>query len=194
MKSQTLALLTAVFAVPAAAQDHREMDAHVHGVTKLELAIEAGRVEIALHAPGMDIVGFEHAPGSDVDEAAVEAAVAYLMAPENVIALPEAAGCSLAEATAELEGDDEDHGEEHAEHEHEEHEHDEEHAEDDHSGHSEFHAAYAFTCTGPEALTEIGFPFFETFPNAEEIEAQFVTETGAGSAEIPRAAPKLTLQ
>ncbi|WP_420556919.1 ZrgA family zinc uptake protein [Roseovarius sp.] len=41
-----------------------------------------------------------------------------------------------------------------------------------------------FTCDDENALTGVGFPFFERFPNAGEIEVQHVTEAGAGTAEL----------
>lgn len=219
MKIQSLAAVAALAAAPAIAQEHRELDAHEHGVSTLELAIEGDRLEMELRAPGMDIVGFEHAASSDDDKAAVEAALASLSQPARVIALPEAAGCSAIETEAEFEIEGHDHHEDHEAHahehdddydhddhddHHEDHEHDDahdhgsDHADEhdhEHHGatHSEFHAAYAFACADPTALTEIGFPFFETFANAGEIEAQFVTDAGTGSAEITRDTRRLTL-
>ncbi len=194
-----------------AQDDHREMGAHVHGVSTLELALEGGILEIDLRSPGMDIVGFEYAATSDADKDAVEAAIRSMLIPENIVTLPEAAECRLTEVLSHLYADDQDHDhEDHAEddgHDHdndhedhadgEEHAH-EEHAEDDHDRedgavHSEFHVSYAFDCAHPEELTTIGFPFFQAFENAQEIEAQYVTETGSGAAEIGRDGAELTL-
>ena len=195
MKRIALALLAST--APAMAQDTRELDAHVHGVTEVQIAVDGTEVEIMLHAPGFDIVGFEHEATGDADKAAVEAAVLKLGDATAVVALNSAAGCALEDAEAEL------HGKEHEEHaEGEDHEAHEEHAEgedhDDHDGeqggHSEFEAHYHFQCEAPDALTTVAFPFFDSFPNAEEIEAEFVTESGAGAAEVTRDAPELTLK
>ncbi len=60
--------------------------------------------------------------------------------------------------------------------------------------HSEFHVTCAYTCEDEDALTSIGFPFFDRFENAQEIEVQYVTETGAGTAELTPGAPELTLK
>lgn len=198
MKRITLALLATT--TPALAQESRELDAHVHGVTEVQIAIDGNEVEIMLHAPGMDIVGFEHEASSEADKAAVEAAVGKLGDAAAILVLDPAAGCVLEDAEAALHGEDHDDHDEHAEGEdhddHEEHAEDEDH--DDHAGeeggHSEFEAHYHFECEDPGALTTIAFPFFETFPNAEEIEAEFVTEAGAGAAEVTRDAPELTLR
>ncbi len=200
MRTIQLALLASVAAAPLLAQESREMGAHVHGVSTLELAVEDGLLEMNFTSPGADIVGFEYAASTDKDKDAVEAAIRTMLLPENIVTLPEAAECRLTEVLAHLHSGD--HGpDEDAEHDHaesEDHDH-EEHAEgegDAHEGgaeHSEFHARYIFACEHPENLTTVGFPFFETFENAQEIEAQFVTEAGAGAAEIGRAAAELTL-
>ncbi|MGI3169935.1 zinc uptake protein ZrgA [Pseudooceanicola sp. C21-150M6] len=215
MKPILLALAATSLAAPALAQETREMEAHVHGVSKAEIAVEHGKVEINILSPGMDIVGFEYEATSEADKDAVETAIRALLIPENVVTLPAAAGCRLAEVLAHLHGGDHDHDDADAhmdgDHDHEEHageghdhdhDHDEDHAEDDHdheghaddAQHSEFHVSYAFACEDEDALTTIAFPFFDQFENAQEIEAQYVTETGAGQAEITRAAPELTLE
>ena len=213
MKTIHLALLTSVAATPLLAQETREMDAHVHGVSTLELAVEGGVLEMNLLSPGMDIVGFEYEASTDADKDAVEAAIRTMLVPENVLTLPEAAECRLAEVLAHLHGDDHAHeeGEEHMheaegeedhdhdehvegdDHAHEEHAEGEEHDHEEGAVHSEFHARYIFACEHPEELTMITFPFFDSFGNAQEIEAQYVSEAGAGSAEIGRDAPQLTL-
>ncbi len=211
MKPILLALAATSFAIPVNAQGKREMDAHVHGVSKAEIALEHGKLEINIHAPGMDIVGFEYAASSAEDKDAVEAAIRTMLSPENIVTLPEAAGCRLSEVLAHLHWVDHDHDDadahmdgdqDHEEHtEGDDHDHDG-HAEDDHdrddnadeSHHSEFHVSYAFACEDEDALTTITFPFFDQFENAQEIEAQYVTESGAGQAEIPRDAPELTLE
>lgn len=226
MKQMTLALMASV-AAGAVMAETREMDAHVHGVSTLELAMEHGHLEMNLLSPGMDIVGFEYEASTDADKDAVEAAVRTLLVPENIVTLPEAAECRLTEVLAHLHSGDHDHDEEghgeeaHGDHDHDhdkegDHDHEKEHAEEgahdheaghaedkdhdheahDHEGgaeHSEFHVRYKFDCEHEEALTEISFPFFATFANAQEIEAQFVTENGAGAAEIARDIAKLSL-
>ncbi len=200
MKSITLVLLASVAAAPLLAQENREMGAHVHGVSLLELAIEGNSVQMNLTSPGMDIVGFEYAPSTDADKDAVEAAIRTMLMPENIVTLPDAAECRLTEVLAHLHvgGDDHKDGEKHdhakgEDHAHEDHAKDEDHAHEEGAAHSELHARYIFACEHPEKVTTVGFPFFERFQNAQEIEAQFVTDAGAGTAEISRDAATLTL-
>ena len=204
MKPIHLALAASTLATPVFAQDTREMDAHVHGVSTVEIAVEHGKVEINIHTPGMDIVGFEYEATSAEDKDAVEAAIRTMLMPENVVTLPEAAGCRLTEVLVHLHGGDHNHDDADAhmdgDHDHEDHaegddhDHDEEHDHADEAQHSEFHVSYAFACEDEDALTTINFPFFDQFGNVQEIEAQYVTETGAGQAEITRSAPELALE
>lgn len=198
MKTSHLALLASVAAMPLVAQDMREMDAHLHGVSTLELAVENGVVEMNLLSPGMDIVGFEYAAQSDADKDKVEAAIRTLLVPENLVTLPKAAECRLTEVLAHLHAGDHDHEEEHDDdHDHaegEDHADDGDHDHEEGAEHNEFHVRYIYACAHPEELTTVGFPFFDRFEHAQEIEAQFVTDAGAGSVEISRDSAELTLK
>lgn len=181
---QAFSFIALVTAFPAFAEDSRQLDAHEHGVGTLNIAIEGTTVAMAFEAPGADIVGFEYAATSDADLSAIEAAVAKLGAPLDLFVMPDAAGCSVVEAQAELEGEEghDDHGEEHHDdHTDEEHE---DHA--DEAGHTEFHAEYALNCDKPDALTEITFAYFEAFPNAQEVEVQIITSSGSQAFEVER--------
>lgn len=133
MKFLHFLALSATISTPALAQQSRQLDAHEHGVGQLNIAFDGGQVAMELHAPGADIVGFEYAAESAEDRAAVDAAVATLARPLDLFLLPEAAGCSVVQASAELESEDahEDHDEEHGHDDHDE-DHIEEHAADDH--------------------------------------------------------------
>lgn len=205
--------------MPAMAEDtKRELGAHEHGHSALNVAIEGDRIEMELIAPGADIVGFEHEAKSDEDVAAVEQAEATLGEPLTLFGFADAAGCVVEAAAVEIEGEehddhghdehahDEHHDEEHAEAEHDDHEHEEEHAEaghDDHehdedhaeASHNEFHAEYALTCSTPDALDGIDFAaFFQTFAGAEEVEVTVISEKGQSSYDVERDAPRVDFQ
>ena len=194
-----LALLALGLAAhPATAQEHRELGAHVHGHGRLDIAREGDRIALALVAPGADVVGFEHAPQSETDRAAVEAALDRLSRPLELIAFPEAAGCEVLEVAAELVGEDHAEDEAHAHDDGDDHAHDEgdEHAHDDHDeagGHSEFHALWELSCTDPGAIDALAFPYFDAFPGAQELAVQVVSDTGARAFEVERDAPELDL-
>jgi Protein of unknown function (DUF2796) len=194
-----LAAACALGASQAVAEERRELGAHEHGHSVLNIAIEGDRIEMELMAPGMDIVGFEHAAETDEHKAAVAQAEAILRDPLALFVLPDDAGCSIETAAVELEAEDEhkgEHGGDHAKEEHaEEGEHEGEHAE--HEGeesHTEFHAEYAITCDSPDDLGTIEFVFFERFPGAEEIEVTVITENGQTRYEVERDAPRMDLK
>lgn len=214
--ARTLTAVAALALLPGAAlaQEHRELGAHVHGTATLDVAVEGTTVSMILEAPGADIVGFEHPATSDDDRAAIEAATTTLGDPLALFAPPEAAGCTASSAEVHLvaEGDhaDEDHheaGEGHddhaeADHEaghdehaeaHEEGEHAEADADHDAPRHTEFRASYTLACTNPAALTAMSFPYFEAFPNAQEVDVNVIDDRGARAFEVERGNPALDL-
>jgi hypothetical protein len=67
----SLILLTLPMAV--AAEEPTQLQAHVHGVTKLEIAKDAEAFELSLISPAYNLVGFEHKPGSELQKRRVSA-------------------------------------------------------------------------------------------------------------------------
>jgi len=190
MKPLSLLLLTAFVSTPVLAEGTRQLDAHEHGVGQLNIAFDGAQIAMELHAPGADIVGFEYMAKSAEDRAAIDAAVAALARPLDLFSLPADAACSVVQASAELEmseGKDDDH----ATHGHDDHAHDD-HA--DAAGHTEFHAEYLLTCAQPDSVSAISFAYFQTFPNALELEVQVISDTGAQAFEVTRDAPTLDLR
>ncbi len=203
-----LPAIVALVAAPAIAEDARELDAHEHGVGELNIAVDGNTVAMEFHAPGADIVGFEFEASSAEDRAAIDAAVAMLAKPLDLFVLPAAAECSVTQASAALESEEEHDEHDHDEHaENEEHDNHDEHGHEDHAdaddhddhaeavaSHTEFHAEYMLTCGNPDALSGIEFAYFSTFENALELEVQIVTASGAQAFEIERDAPMLDLR
>lgn len=203
----SLAALAAAVSVHAAVAEeaHRELGAHVHGHGTLNIAIENDTVAMELEAPGMDLVGFEHAAETDAQKAAVAEAKAKLEEPLALFKLPASAGCSLASAEVELETgagdhDDHEHEKEHAHHDDDHHDdkaeaHDDHNDHDDHdeARHSAFHVDYKLTCTEPASLTAITFDYFKTFAGAKELTVNVVTDKAQSSFEVNRDKPQLDL-
>ena len=174
--------LTMLVTFGAGAQEQRrELGAHEHGHSTLNIAIEGTEVAMELIAPGTDIVGFEHEAESAQDKAALAAAEAKLTDPLSLFAMPAEAECSVQTATVEIEG----------EHHDEEAHHDE--AEEHEAEHNEFHASYRLACASPDELGRIRFGYFDAFPNAMEVEVNVITEKGQSSFEVERDAPILDL-
>ena len=188
-------------ACPAIAEDkHRQLGAHEHGHGSFNIAIEGKRVSMELEAPGADIVGFEHKARTRKQKAAVSTAKKKLKKLANVVTLPAAAGCKLKKASIELhiEGDDHDdhkHGKKKkAKHKHG-HKHGKKKAEKEakEESHSEFHAEYQLTCSAPEKLVEIVFPYFKNFKGAEELEVSVAGPKSQKKFEVERDTGKINL-
>jgi len=155
--------------------DHeiRQHGAHVHGIAALNLAIEGREVHIELDSPAANIVGFEHAPSSEADHAALDKAVALLEDGNRLFRFNNEAGCRLenADVASELlHGADEGHAEENHEHEHE--------------GHSDMEATYHFECDRPGELTQLSVELFEAFAGTHKLEVQYVINSKQGAAEL----------
>ena len=192
MKLLSLIALAVAATTPVFAEETRQLDAHEHGVGQLDIAFDGKQISMELHAPGADIVSFEYAAESAEDRAKVDAAVAILARPSDLFVLTEAAGCTIVQASAELESEEgqADHEDEHDDHE------DDDHQEKNvgEAGHTEFHAEYLLACADPGAVTEITFTYFDVFPNALEVEVQLISNKGATSFEVERDAPTLDLR
>lgn len=187
--------------------EHRELGAHVHGRGTFNVAIEGNRVALELRAPGMDIVGFESKPASDVQKTAVEQAKAALAKPLELFAPPAGAACVVADTDVHLHGGG-DNDNNHAEHKHEKHD-DHDHADHDHAdhaghkhddhghdhggGHTEFHARYTLECSDPAALSALTFDYFRSFAGARSLEVNVITEKGQSTFEATRDKPFVDL-
>ena len=197
MKLMPLIALALVSTTPVFAEQTRQLDAHEHGVGQLDIAFDGKQISMELHAPGADIVSFEYAAESAEDRAKVDAAIAMLARPLDLFVLTEAAGCTIVQASAELESEEgqADHEDEHDDHEDDDHE-DADHQEKNvgEAGHTEFHAEYLLACADPGAVTEITFTYFDVFPNALEVEVQLISNKGSTSFEVERDAPTLDLR
>jgi hypothetical protein len=188
-ESWIVAVMAMLIACSAGAEERRELGAHEHGHSILNIAIEGETVAMELMAPGADIVGFEHEAESAEDEAALEAAEVKLSDPLSLFVMPSEAGCTVETAAVEIEEDA------HQAEAHDEAHHDEaeEHGDEHVAEHSEFHVEYRLACPEPGELGTIRFGYFEAFPNAMEVEVNVITEKGQSSFEVQREAPILNL-
>ena len=194
MRQGTLiaAIILGFTAFQASAESKRQMDAHQHGHGKLNLAVEGQTLQMELEVPGVDIVGFEHAARSASDQAKVKIGKKKLFEPLALFSLPTAAECKITSSSVMVEGENETRGSGHDAH---GHSHDEKHHEDgDSESHSEFHAEYTFTCSNVNAITEIAFPYFDAFPNSEELAVTIITDKSQKAFEVTRKNPVINMR
>lgn len=182
-------LVFAAGAVFAASENgHREHGPHEHGRGTLDVVLEGEDLVVELRMPGVNVVGFEHAPGTDTEREAVRRALARFRDPAAVLVPSPGAECESerVEATLSVMG----HGDSG---DHDEHHDDDGHGQDAHEqdgnahgkagaslgeeAHSELHATYRFHCHAPERLDRVRVRVFESLHDAEEIGVRVVTPT-----------------
>ncbi|GGL99043.1 DUF2796 domain-containing protein [Pseudomonas asuensis] len=200
MRSLLLALPFAVLPLTVAyAHDehdhaHGSLGAHEHGVAQLNVALDNNSLELELHSPAMNLVGFEHKAQSDQDKKAVEMAKQQLANPITLFGIPAAAGCKVSKTDLDsplFGGAEEhhDHGHDNQAHgSHAKSEHDHEHA------HSDIDADYTLTCENPKALTALDLAgLFKQFPATHKVNVQAITAQGQKGEELTPTQTRLAL-
>lgn len=161
----------------------REHGAHVHGIGKLNIALDHKDLMLELTSPAANIVGFEHAPENEEQTHAVEEAAEVLQDGDKLFTMTSKAQCSLHEAYVDsdmIHGHEDEHASQeqeprstHADHEHAEK-----------AAHSDFRATYHFECSKPEHLRTLEVLLFKYFPGLEELEVQLLTAKVQTAVEL----------
>lgn len=202
MKPSILAVVIGMtVSATAIAEDHfRSHDAHVHGEVEVNIAQDGQELLVEVTAPGADVVGFEHAPQTPEQVAALEKATALLNQPSKLFAF-EGADCTLEyKSVTHTLGEDDHEGHDHDKHDHDDHEghdhdkhdHDDheghdhdKHDHDDHEGHDHDHAAgghgeftieYHYQCSNVAKLDTVETQWFSNFANTESITVNLLTD------------------
>ncbi|MEL7543348.1 MAG: DUF2796 domain-containing protein [Pseudomonadota bacterium] len=125
LRVTALALGLAVAGLAAGAASAADsLDAHVHGQSALDIAIDGKQMVVSLRMPGADAVGFEREARSSAEKAAVTKAKKTLGAQDKIFVIPAAAKCKLTKASVEIEGGDDHDGHDHDDHaDHDDHDH-----------------------------------------------------------------------
>ena len=195
-----LALVGMVAAEASQGQETRSAAAHRHGTIEVEIAAEGSEIQMALYAPGADIVGFEHSPSSEADKQAVVNAREILSNPIALFGLPDAAGCVVDHAsvsiTTETGGSDD--GDHESAHEHAHEHHDEQHTDkhDDHvdgEAHFEFIGTYHLVCAEIGAVDALKLDIFERFPNSQSLDFTVLGANGATAMTVERGQSSLAI-
>lgn len=141
---------------------------HEHGAVKLNLAIEATEVTVAIEMPLDSLVGFERAPRTDAERQAAAAALAKMRDGSALFQFDAKAECSLKEALIEapvLEGPSS--------------------SPQGAQGHADLEAIYRFKCHQHHLLGSMEVRLFESFRRIERIQVQ---------AALPQGQKKMVLR
>lgn len=177
MKPLTHLALATLLAISMPMLAWPQGQAHVHGLARLDIAVEANRITLQLRLPLDSLVGFERAPRNDAERASVAAAVAALKAADRLFRIDPAAQCALAtvelaSATLKL-GKVEPNA--------------------DKSGHADIDTDMAFTCKDASRATSIEVGLFDAYGRLQRIEIQMVTPKGQFKRDLKRPARRIAL-
>lgn len=159
---------------------HTRLDAHVHGLSELTLAMEGNRLEIQLKSPAMNLLGFEHKARTKNDFATVENAVALLGKPELLLSFT-GGRCHLTHSSVDVSGIS-DSG--HDVHEDEAHGHEHEDSFSERESHSEIIASYDYRCESLATLSSMTVALFDVFPGIHQVHALWITEKQQGGKTL----------
>lgn len=157
--SRIALILAALLAAPLA--QAQAQHAHVHGVLKLDVAVDGRTLTIAIDSPLDNVVGFERAPRSDAEKKTVAEAVAQLRAADRLFVIDPAAGCKLDQI--DLDAPALGLGQPNA---------------DAPSGHADLEGTFSFQCNDATKARFIDVGFFKAFRNTRQIDVQIASPQG----------------
>ena len=151
--------------------------AHEHGVARLDVAVDAGRVSIELDTPLDNLLGFERAPRTDAERDKIAAMLARLRAGDVLFRIDAAAGCTLAKVdlvSAPLELGKVAAGAAA-------------------SDHADLNAVFDFRCKNGARAGFVEVGLFDAFPALKRIELQVLTPKGQLKATLRKPASRVML-
>lgn len=184
IKRQMLALAIPAVLLSGAviAQLDRQHDAHSHGTATGNLSLDQGDLRLELEIPGINLVGFEHAPNNDEQTAALDSTERFLRS-ADWLAADSRGGCEIASISAHSHGFGEDDANQADSHEHD-HDQGHDHHHDGGTEHAEFHLVVTMECATPDRLGWIDLRLFENFPGNEEMVINVLTDAVATQARL----------
>jgi hypothetical protein len=141
---------------------------HVHGEGKLDVSIEKDSITLTLELPLDAAVGFERAPKTDQEKAALTTAQKPSGTRHCSCPTP-AAQCTAQPPQVTMPAFDGKQGD----------------------GHGDIDATYRFRCAAPAALKSVETTLFKSFKRLYRVEAQRVGPTGQGAARLTPKNPVL---
>ncbi|CAA0108661.1 Uncharacterised protein [Halioglobus japonicus] len=180
-----IALFTLLISNPSAAGNQHEghsknaavtQDAHVHGVAELLVVLEDDQLEIALHTPAQNLLGFEQHAQSAEQVAMVEHTKTTLANADDLFQFDPAL-CHLANHTTDFGAAAQGHNvdEKGAE------EHDNQ---AEATTHSNIEARYRFRCELPDQLISLSTGLSDVFPDIRLLHAQWIAGGRQGAITL----------
>lgn len=172
--------------------------AHVHGIAALLVVLEGDQLDIELHSPAANLLGFEHRVSSPEQQDKVESAKEILGNASSLFQL-DSAQCRLTDHTADFSSvtrestqHDDDHyhhdhyGNDHYDNSHHNEDHDADHHDQYHEahGHSDIEAHYRYRCERSDRLDSLATNIITLFPGIQSLEVQWIMSGRQGAATL----------
>jgi Protein of unknown function (DUF2796) len=159
------------------ADEFRSRGVHEHGSATLDIALEGATLDIALHSPAINVIGFEHEPRSPQEKAALAQANRVFGSPQGLFLMPASAACAstgvtLTPITYEQDGDDDKPG----------------------APHADYDVSYRFHCAHSDQLGWIEVKLFEQMKGMRRITASVVTPTLQTEFELTSDSARVALR
>lgn len=150
--------------------------AHVHGIARLDIAVEATKLSLHLDSPLDNLLGFERAPRTEAERKQVDAAVATLKDAASMFRIDPAAQCKpanveLASAALKLGKPD---------------------PEEEKAGHADLDASFDFDCVDATKAGYVDVGLFG-FSHLQGLEVQVATPAGQFKRDLKRPAVRIRL-
>ncbi|WP_372525677.1 DUF2796 domain-containing protein [Piscinibacter sp.] len=150
--------------------------AHVHGVAKLDIAVEANSLTVLLESPLDNLLGFERAPRTDAERRQADAAITKLRSAAAMFGIDPAAQCKpahveLSSSALKLGHPD---------------------PKEQQEGHADIDGSFEFKCADASKAAYIDVGLFD-FARLQRLEVQVATPHGQFRRDLKRPARRIVL-
>jgi len=142
------------------------LDAHLHGLSVINVVQEKNKVLFDIEMPGFDTVGFEYKAKSQKDKGLVKNALNMLKNPANLFSIPSAANCKMSNNSSTILEE---------------------------KNHTEFRAKYEYNCSNIIEFSSITFNIFDSFKNSKDLELNIIGKKSTTKHKINKFTKKLSL-
>ena len=142
------------------------LDAHVHGLSVINVVQENNKVLFDIEMPGFDTVGFEYKAKSQKDKNLVKNALNMLKNPVNLFSIPSEASCKMSNNSSTILEE---------------------------KNHTEFRAKYEYDCSNITEFSSITFNIFDSFKNSKDLEFNVIGRKSTTKHKINKFTKKLSL-
>jgi hypothetical protein len=177
LQQRLCGLLLLMMALGMATSAAAKESAHVHGLVRLDVALDAKTLIVQLEAPLDSLLGFEHRPRTAAQKQAATTLLKQMNNGASLIRTEAAASCKPTQTAVQSDALQSTSP-----------------ASSNAEEHADLDAKFEFTCEQPDQLTFLEIGFFDAFKRIQKIEVQVATSKGQLKQTLKRPESKLLLR